>query len=83
MAATSDEPPEVSSLQRVKLGPANRNARAMRLAVTLPSAPIVRFAVKGEEASSGFTREAMALHRRWKFVVFGSRPRPMNAPVVG
>ena len=23
------------------------------------------------------------LHRRWKFVVFGSSPRPMNAPVSG
>ena len=63
------------------LGPPKWNARAIRLAAMLPSAPIVRFAVSGGDASSGFAPAAMALQRKWKFVVFRSSPSPMNTPV--
>ena len=44
--------PEVSSQETVKLGPPMRNARAIRLATTPPSEPIVRFAESDGPAAS-------------------------------
>ena len=52
-ANSSARAADASSEQTVWLGPPKWNARAIRLAAMLPSAPIVRFAVSGGEASSG------------------------------
>ena len=51
-AVSSERMPELSSLERVKLGPPKRNSRAMRLATMLPRAPMVRLAFNGGPASS-------------------------------